>query len=151
MADKEARSFSIDADIKDELQHRSDLNASAIVNSYLREFLDATDTSEEEVIIREINKQIEDVNTEIEELEEKRERLVNRRERIKKRADEREEEALEDTLHRLNNVPPNPENGFVVEAAQDLDMDPEALARKLAEFHNKEYQDPTGDNNFRSI
>jgi glutamyl-tRNA reductase len=151
MADKEARSFSIDADIKDELQHRSDLNASAIVNSYLREFLDATDTSEEDVIIREINKQIEDVNAEIEELEEKRERLVNRRERIKKRADEREEEALEDTLHRLNNVPPNPKNGFVVEAAQDLDMDPETLARQLAEFHNKEYQDPTGDNNFRSI
>lgn len=151
MSDKEARSFSIDADIKEELQHRNDLNASAIVNSYLREFLDATDTSEEEVIIREINKRIEDVTSEIEELEEKKERLVNRRERIKKRANEREEEALEDTLHRLNNVPANPENGFVVEAAQDLDMEPELLARKLAEFHNKEYQEPDADNNLRSI
>lgn len=151
MADKEARSFSIDADLKEELQHRNDLNASAVVNSYLREFLDATDATEEEVIIREINKQIEGIDDDIEELEEERERLVNRRERIKKRADEREEEAVEDTLHRLNNVPANPENGYVVEAAQDLDMEPEVLARKLAEFHNKEYQEPDNNSDFRSI
>jgi hypothetical protein len=151
MADKEARSFSIDADLKEELQHRNDLNASAVVNSYLREFLDATDATEEEVIIREINKQIENIDDDIEELEEERERLVNRKERIKKRADEREEEAVEDTLHRLNNVPANPENGFVVEAAQDLDMEPEVLARKLAEFHNKEYQEPDNNSDFRSI
>lgn len=151
MSDKEARSFSIDADLKEELQHRNDLNASAVVNSYLREFLDATDATEEEVIIREINKQIEDIDDDIEELEEERERLVNRRERIKKRANEREEEAVEDTLHRLNNVPANPENGYVVEAAQDLDMEPEVLARKLAEFHNKEYQEPDNNSDFRSI
>jgi len=151
MADKEARSFSIDADLKEELQHRNDLNASAVVNSYLREFLDATDATEEEVIIREINKQIENIDDDIEELEEERERLVNRKERIKKRADEREEEAVENTLHRLNNVPANPENGYVKEAAQDLDMEPEVLARKLADFHNKEYQEPDNNDNFRSI
>lgn len=148
---KKPQSFSIDEDIKEELEHRDDLNASAVVNNYLREFLDATDATEEEVIIREINNQIDDIDKEIDRLQNKRERKVRRRERVKGRTERREKEEFEEVMEKLASIPADPEHPGVVNSAERLDMEPEALAQEAADYHGKEYNDPEENDDLRSI
>jgi len=150
MGEKEPRSFSIDPDVKEELQHREDINASAVVNSYLREFLSATDRTEEEVIIAEIDKQIDDIEEDIAELQEKRERLVNRKDRIRNRADEEASDELEGVLDDAANTPADPSHPYVVDHADAVDMTPEELAREIADYHDKEY-DPFNDDTPESL
>lgn len=149
---KKSQSFSIDEDLKEELKHREELNASQVVNNYLREFLDATDATEEEVIVREINNQIEDIDKEIERLSGKRERLVNRRERVKGRTERRQKEAFDDVMEKLAAIPADPEHPGVIDNADTLGMEPEELAQEAADYHGKEYQDPDDDDSgLRSI
>jgi len=146
---KKSQSFSIDEDIKEELKHREELNASQVVNNYLREFLDATDATEEEVIVREINNQIQDIDDDVERLARKRRRLVNRRERVKGRTERRENEKFEEVLERLSMIPADPQHPQIVSETDELDMTPEELAQEVADYHGKEYQ--TQDDDFRSI
>lgn len=146
---KKSQSFSIDEDIKEELKHREELNASQVVNNYLREFLDATDATEEEVIVREINNQIQDIDDDVERLARKRHRLVNRRERVKGRTERRENEKFEEVLERLSMIPADPQHPQIVSETDELDMTPEELAQEVADYHGKEYQ--TKDDDFRSI
>jgi transposase len=146
---KKSQSFSIDEDIKEELKHREELNASQVVNNYLREFLDATDATEEEVIVREINNQIQDIDDDVERLARKRRRLVNRRERVKGRTKRRENEKFEEVLERLSMIPADPQHPQIVSETDELDMTPEELAQEVADYHGKEYQ--TQDDDFRSI
>jgi len=146
---KKSQSFSIDEDIKEELKHREELNASQVVNNYLREFLDATDATEEEVIVREINNQIQDIDDDVERLARKRRRLVNRRERVKGRTERRENEKFEEVLERLSMIPADPQHPQIVSETDELDMTPEELAQEVADHHGKEYQ--TQDDDFRSI
>jgi len=147
---KKSQSFSIDEDIKEELKHRNELNASQIVNNYLREFLDATDATEEEVIIREINNQIEDIDNEIERLTEKRERYVNRRERVKGRNERRKNEQFEEVLNGLEMIPADPTHPQIVSDADELDISPQELAQEVADCYNKQYQLEDTDD-FQSI
>lgn len=151
MADKEARSFSIDADLKRELQERNELNASQVVNDYLREFLAATDATADEVIIREINRQIAEIDEEIDDRQDKRERLVKRRENIKERSEAREQEQITEVLERLATVQADPNNKFVQEQADNLGMSAEELARQAADYHNKEYKGGNNNDDFRSL
>lgn len=146
---KKSQSFSIDEDIKEELKHREELNASQVVNNYLREFLDATDATEEEVIVREINNQIQDIDDDVERLARKRHRLVNRRERVKGRTERRENEKFEEVLERLSMIPADPQHPQIVSETDELDMTPEELAQEVADYHGKEYR--TQDDDFRSI
>lgn len=101
MSGKEVKSFTVDEDIAEELSERGEINASQVVNNYLRQFLDATDRTESEAIIAEINRQISDIDDEIDKLEDKRENLVNRRERIQEQDTEQKQEAIE----ALSNIP----------------------------------------------
>jgi len=101
MSDKKVKSFTVDEDIADELSARDEVNASQVVNNYLRQFLDATDRTESEAIIAEINRQIEDVDDELEKLQNKRSNLVDRRERIKEQTTEKKQEAID----ALSNIP----------------------------------------------
>ncbi len=148
---KKPKSFTVDEDIHEELSERADLNASAIVNNYLREFLDATDRTESEVIISEINRQIEEVDNDIQELKKKRERLVNRRERVRSRDKEQRESDIQEILDKAANVPAEPDHPFIVENAESVDMTPEELAREIADYHGKEYDPSDDDNGLRSL
>jgi len=121
---KKPRSFTIDEDIAEELSKREDINASAVVNNYLREFLDATDATEDEVIVREIDRQIDDIDEEIQDKESKRGRLERRKERILERDDEDYGEEEQQLLEKLRQVPRDPEHPLVQEVAEKLDMDP---------------------------
>jgi len=129
---KKTRSFSIDEEIERELQLRNDVNASAVVNSYLREFLDAADTTEEEVVIRELNSQIEDLDDEIEEKKEKRDSLIKRRERIKDRADVGEKEKRHEELQKLHKVPDDTSHPLVQDVADELGLTPEAALEEAS-------------------
>jgi len=148
---KKTKSFTVDEDIAEELSERGEINASAVVNNYLREFLDATDYTESEVIIAEINRQIREVDDNIDSLESKRKRLVNRRERIKGREQKAHAEQLDDIMARAATIPADPSNGFVQEKAAEVDMTPEQLARKIADYHNKEYDPMNDDDDLQSL
>jgi len=119
---KEVQSFTIDEDVKRELQQRNEINASAVVNDYLREFLSATDRTDEEVIIAEIEKQIDDVDEELEKLQEKREQLVARKKSIKKRAVDEREEKRDELYEKVRMVPEDEDHPIVQQAADKLDM-----------------------------
>lgn len=119
---KEVQSFTIDEDVKRELQQRNEINASAVVNDYLREFLSATDRTDEEVIVAEIEKQIDEVDEELEKLQEKREQLVARKKSIKKRAVGEREEQREELFEKVRMVPKQEDHPIVQQAAEQLGM-----------------------------
>jgi len=128
---KTTRSFSIDEELEQELQLRNDVNASAVVNNFLSEFLAASDATEEEVLIRELTRQIEELDEEIEEKEEKREELVERRERVRERAEVDSEEEKHEQLQKLRHVPADPEHSLVQDVADELDMTPEEALKEV--------------------
>lgn len=148
---KKTKSFSVDEDVAEELSERGEINASAVVNNYLREFLDATDRTESEVIIAEINRQIREVDDEIDSLESKRKRLVNRRERIKGREEKAHAEKLDDIMARATHIPAEPSNNFIREKAPEVDMTPEELAKEIADHHGKEYNPDDDDDSLKSL
>jgi HAMP domain-containing protein len=149
---KKPKSFTVDEDIAEELSERDNLNASAVVNNYLREFLDATDRTESEVIISEINRQISEVEDEIETLEKKRDRLVDRKERIKSRDEERKQSERDDIISSGSDIPASPEHPWVIDHAAEINMTPIELAQAIADEHNKEF-DPFNetDNDLQSL
>lgn len=77
---KEPRSFSIDEDIDEMLADRDDLNASAAVNAFLREYV-ATGRGEEaalEVRLDQLDEEISDLQRQLDQKKRERERIEHR-------------------------------------------------------------------------
>lgn len=138
---KKPRSFTIDEDLDAELRERDDVNASGLVNNYLREYLAATEQTEDEILVQQINEEIADIDDEIEDLQDERERLVERRNRIKDRAEEKQQERLTEQLQQYHNIPADPDHPAMKEIAESVGMEAQTVAQKHAAYHDKELQD----------
>lgn len=85
------------------------------------------------------------------ELEREREQLEALKAKLDKMDEERTNQRRQ-VLESLSAIPADPEHPGVKERADTLDMEPEALAQELAEYHNKKYQDPDEESDdYRSI
>lgn len=142
-------SATVDEDVHEFLQ-QDHINISGLVNRCLREYMN---TGGDVSAVRDLRiQQLEDDAADLQNrAENKRERAEELRAAIESSEQAREEERLERALDRLEMVPANPENGFIIEQAEDLEITPEELAREVAEEYNKEYQDPDDDSDLRSI
>lgn len=113
---KKPRSFSIDEDVAEILTDRDDVNASAAVNKFLREFLTSGRGAEAALEVR-----LSQLDEEIAETEKQLERLERERERIEDRLRQNQSELSEQVNEVVNMV----ENGgFPVE---NLDPDNPAI------------------------
>lgn len=96
MSGKEPRSFSIDADLKRLLSEREELNASAAVNEFLREYVSSGRGEEAalEVRLQQLNEEIGDLRRKLDEKDQERERiqaaLDNRRSTLQEQLDKAE-------------------------------------------------------------
>jgi len=109
---KKPRSFSIDEDVAEILTDRDDVNASAAVNKFLREFLTSGRGAEAALEVR-----LSQLDEEISETEKQLERLKRERDRIEDRLRQNQSELTEQVNEVVNMV----ENGgFPVE-----NIDPE--------------------------
>jgi chromosome segregation ATPase len=87
---KQPRSFSIDQDVADMLAERDDLNASAVVNKFLREYVAGGRGEEAALEIR-----LNELDDEIADLEKELEQKRRERERIESQLDSRRSELRE--------------------------------------------------------
>jgi len=141
---KQPRSFTIDEDLDEELRQRSDVNASGVVNDLLRDYLEASDATKDEVILRNLNREIDELEADIAEQEEKLAAKKEKRQEVKRRIEQKEENEEARVLERLVDTPADPTHASVVRAADEVGMTPEALARRMAQEHDKTYQDGAG-------
>lgn len=87
---KQARSFSIDSDLNELLTDREDINASAVVNNFLREYVAngrGTDAA--------LETRISQLDEEISDLEKSLTRKERERERLESQLDRRRDDVLE--------------------------------------------------------
>lgn len=79
---KKTRTFSLDSDLADQLQRRDELNASAVVNKMLREYLNGGESPDVALMER-----LKRVNEDIDDAEDKRDRLDAKIEELKEKRD----------------------------------------------------------------
>jgi len=123
---KKARSFSVDEDVVDELSARDDMNASAVVNNFLRDYLAQTD-NDQDAVLREINRQIEKKEERIEEEHEELQELQARREAILDAKEEERSEKCAELYEKVRRVPKEPGHQLVEDVASQLNKDPETV------------------------
>jgi chromosome segregation ATPase len=87
---KQPRSFSVDEDVAEMLAERDDLNASAVVNKFLREYVAGGRGEEAALEIR-----LNELDDEIADLEKELEQKRRERDRIESQLDERRSELRE--------------------------------------------------------
>lgn len=137
---KQPRSFTIDEDLDEELRQRSDVNASGVVNDLLRDYLEASDATKDEVILRNLNREIDELEADIAEKEEKLKAKKEKRQEVKRRIEQKAENEEARVIERLAEVPADPSHASVVRGADEVGMTPEALARRMAQEQDKTYQ-----------
>lgn len=103
---KDRRSFSIDEDVASQLSHREDLNASAVVNEFLREYLAAGKAPDAALAMRleKIEHQLENARSEKSRLESRIERLERERDEVQRQIDSRrgkERQVINETIDRI--------------------------------------------------
>lgn len=133
---KERINVTIDAELKQILQARDDINVSGAANAFFWELVtgESTDTAA-------LKAQAERLRGEIAEdeaaLEAKRQQLAAIEQAIED-ADRRQREALDDELERLAaaQTMPSPTNAPIAKLADEHDADPESLAERLADLRN---------------
>lgn len=111
---KKPRSFSIDEDVNEMLSERDDINASAVVNKFLREYV-AGGRGEEaalEIRLNELDDEIADLEKELEQKRRERDRIENqlnsRRSELREQLAEVEQKVREGAFPRENVDPDNP-------------------------------------------
>jgi septal ring factor EnvC (AmiA/AmiB activator) len=92
---KSPRSFSIDEDLDELLSEREDINASAVVNNFLREYVAGGKGTEAAIEAR-----VQQLDEEIAELEKDLERKKRERKRLNNQL-ERERESLHETVQEV--------------------------------------------------
>lgn len=105
---KQPRSFSIDEDVNEMLSERDDINASAVVNKFLREYV-AGGRGEEaalEIRLNELDEEISDLERELEQKRRERDRieqqLQSRRSELREQLAEVEQKIRNDEFPRDN-------------------------------------------------
>lgn len=100
---KSPRSFSIDEDLDELLSNREDINASAVVNNFLREYIAGGKGTEAalEARIQQLDEEIADMEKSLERKRRERERLNNQIERERQSLHEAADELV--TMIRNNN------------------------------------------------
>ena len=128
---KQPRSFTVDEDIADELSRRNDLNASGVVNDFLREYLDTSADNQAEAMVRQLKRDIREIDSDIEDLESKRQSKVEQLQEWKARRDEIDAEREQDALELVDGAPPDPQNARVQVAAERLEIPPEEMVERM--------------------
>lgn len=111
---KQPRSFSIDEDLNEVLSERDDINASAAVNTFLREYVAAGKGDEAALAVRleQLDDEIADLEAELKQLERERERIQTRLESKRSKLDDQLDHVLgkirNDEFPRDNINPDNP-------------------------------------------
>jgi len=131
---KTPRSFTIDEDIAEALSERDDINASGVVNDFLREFVSGGKSTEAalEVRLNQLDEEIADVEQELT-------RLRRERERVETRLDERrsalaeELDEFEAMIDRGEFAPSNIDasNPAIQKAAQRAEVEAHKFATEL--------------------
>lgn len=97
---KETKSFSLDADIADQLKRRDDLNASAIVNRMLREYLASGKAPDAALTMRleKLEQQIENARAERERLDAQIQRLEEEKDEVRRQMRTRDDKQTEQVV-----------------------------------------------------
>jgi septal ring factor EnvC (AmiA/AmiB activator) len=131
---KEPRSFSIDEDLNELLKQRRDINASALVNSFLREYVTEGKGREAALDSRlsELDEQIADLEKELTQKQRERDRIHSQLKRERESKDEMVDELVEmirnDSFPRSNLTPTN---GAVVKRASDAGLPAERYIEEV--------------------
>lgn len=130
-----------------EFLEQSHINASGLINELLTQYRTGGGSED---IIREYR--IQQLESEAEDHRNQAERKLEQAKRLREAETEQTVNELERVLDKAEMIPADPEHPFVRDNADALDMTPVDLAQKIADTHNKEYQDPTdSDSGLRSI
>lgn len=138
---KKRRSFSLDEDLKRQLDKRENLNASAVVNELLRQYLAQGEAQDIGLRMRQkdIEREIEDVNVEISRLESRREELKREYDEIQSQIDQRRQEGVEEIAEVVDRIEAGswpreslaPDNPAVQNWATKASMTPERFIREV--------------------
>lgn len=104
---KTSRSFSLDEDLDQRIDARSDLNPSAITNEFWREYLAAGRSPDAALVMRKerIQNQLDEVRSDLGKLKSREEQLVREREQVEsllERQDEKTRSAVEDVVGHID-------------------------------------------------
>lgn len=138
---KSRRSFTIDEDLGEELGRRDDINASAVVNRFLREYLVKGEGPDVALAIRieEIERELENKRAERARLQSRIEELERQRETVQRRMDDRTDvfeeqltefvEKVEDSEFPRENI--QPDNPAIQNAAVKGNVTPDRFCDEL--------------------
>lgn len=126
MSDKRRRSVTIDDDVDREVDARSDLNFSALVNDLLGQYF-ATGGDEKTAELLRAERLREEAGQLRDEADVKERQAKAIEDTVRERQKERQGE-VEEAVDRLQNVPAQPDNPAVEAVADDVGMDPAELA-----------------------
>lgn len=131
---KKPRSFSIDRDINEILKSRDDLNASAAVNNFLRQYVSSGKGEEAalEIRLNQLDEEIADLNKELEQKKRERERinaqLESRRSALSEMLNKVEKKVRKDAFPEENVEEQNP---AIQNWANQAGVDAEHFVNKL--------------------
>lgn len=138
---KETRSFSIDDDVDSQLDHRQDLNASAVVNEFLREYLAAGKAPDAALTMRKerLEDQLEDARAEKNRLKSRISRLERELEDVRQQINTRRNQKSQAVLDfaekvRAGRFPREnigPDNAAIKNAAGKAGITPDRFVDQL--------------------
>lgn len=130
---KSPRSFSIDEDLDNLLSEREDINASAVVNNFLREYVAGGKGTEAalEARIQQLDEEIADLEKDLQRKRRERERLNNQIERERQSLHEAVDEVV--AMVRNNNFVADlePDNPMLSNKASDAGVPTERLIEEV--------------------
>lgn len=139
MSEKERKTFSLDADVVDELNEKN-LNASGVANDLLREYLIGGTTAAvgKEIRIQHIEQEIEEQLTERDRINRRIERLRKERERIEREIEQEQAEhrdRLEEAATFVRGK--DADNPAVENWAEKLNMEPYELLQRVEQLDER--------------
>jgi hypothetical protein len=136
---KKTKSFTVDEDIAEQLENHPEINASAVVNDYLGTYLKATNKTQEEVVLEQLNERIENKRDEIESKEDELQDLIDRRDAVRERMNGQDEQAKNEAIEAVSSIPADPTHPLMEKEAEEVSMTATELAKAAAEEYNKEF------------
>jgi len=124
MSDKKRTSVTLDSDVHNYLQ-RQEVNTSGKINKLIRKEMESGGGERVMLELR-IDQVEDDIEILQSQLKNKRRILDNLESRLNELGDKESKERKE-MLRKVHRVPDDPENGYVQEVAEELDMTPEEV------------------------
>lgn len=128
---KKPRSFTVDEEVDEKLRRRQDVNASGLVNQFLKEYLDTSDENYAESMVRQLKREIREIDSDIEDLQAKRTRKVNDLQEWKEKRDKKHAEQREKAMEKVKGAPADPDLACVQVAADMLGITAKEMAEKM--------------------